>query len=56
VILSSSDEQRDLLASYELGANSYVRKPVDFGHFLEAARQLIVYWLSLNQTPPETAA
>lgn len=53
VILSSSNEQRDLVASYELGANSYVRKPVDFGQFLEAARQLSQYWLVVNQNPPE---
>jgi two-component system, response regulator len=53
VVLSSSNEERDLLASYELGANSYVRKPVDFGQFLDAARQLGQYWLSVNQSPPE---
>jgi two-component system response regulator len=52
VILSSSNEQRDLITSYELGANSYVRKPVDFGEFLEAARQLGLYWLVVNQGPP----
>lgn len=51
VILSSSREQQDLLQSYELGANSYVRKPVDFAQFLEAARQLGLYWLVLNETP-----
>lgn len=53
VILSSSNEDRDLVASYELGANSYVRKPVDFGQFLDAARQLGQYWLVVNQSPPE---
>ncbi len=51
VILSSSKEQQDLVSSYELGANSYVRKPVDFAQFLEAARQLGLYWLVLNETP-----
>ncbi len=49
VILTSSKEQQDLLSSYELGANSYVRKPVDFAQFLEAARQLGLYWLVLNE-------
>ena len=53
VVLTSSTEERDLVASYELGVNSYVRKPVDFTAFLEAARQLGMYWLMLNQTPPE---
>jgi two-component system, response regulator len=49
VVLTSSKEQQDMLSSYELGANSYVRKPVDFGQFLEAARQLGLYWLVLNE-------
>lgn len=52
VILTSSDEQRDRIESYELGANSYVRKPVKFDAFLEAATQLGVYWLKVNQSPP----
>lgn len=52
VILTSSDEEKDLLAGYSLGANSYVRKPVDFGQFTEAVRQLGLYWLVLNQPPP----
>lgn len=52
VILSSSNEDQDLISSYDLGANSYVRKPVDFAQFLDAARQLGLYWLVLNQPPP----
>jgi two-component system response regulator len=51
VVLTSSNEQRDLVASYDRGANSFVRKPVDFTQFLEAARQLGLYWLVLNQRP-----
>src|SRR5476649_2357805 len=53
VILTSSKEEQDLLQGYSLGANSYVRKPVDFGEFLEAVRLLGVYWLMTNQPPPE---
>ena len=49
VVLTSSDEQRDRLESYSLGANSYVRKPVAFGDFREAVRQLHLYWLILNE-------
>ncbi|MCC7362334.1 MAG: response regulator [Anaerolineales bacterium] len=52
VILTSSKEERDLLEGYRLGANSYVRKPVDFAEFLEATRQLGLYWLMLNEPPP----
>ncbi len=52
VILTTSNEDRDILASYQLGANGYVRKPVDFEQFLEAARQLGLYWLILNVPPP----
>ena len=52
VVLTSSDEEPDMRESYRLGANSYVRKPVDFGRFAEAVRQLAVYWLAINQPPP----
>jgi two-component system, response regulator len=52
VVLTSSDEERDLVNSYELGANSYVRKPVEFAEFAEAVRQLELYWIVLNQAPP----
>jgi two-component system response regulator len=51
VALTSSHEDRDLRACYELGINSYIVKPVDFGQFTEAVRQLGSYWLLLNQTP-----
>ena len=51
VVLSSSDEQKDILRTYELGVNSYILKPTDFNEFTEAARQVSVYWLTLNQTP-----
>ncbi len=52
VVLTSSKEQQDLIESYSLGANSYVRKPVDFNQFVEAVRQLGLYWLVLNEPPP----
>lgn len=54
VILTSSNEERDLLEGYSSGCNSYVRKPVDFNQFAEAVRQLGLYWLALNEGPPPT--
>ncbi|MBI9081049.1 MAG: response regulator [Pseudodesulfovibrio sp.] len=51
IILTSSKEQQDLLDGYSLGANSYIRKPVDFDQFIEAVRQLGLYWLVLNIGP-----
>jgi two-component system response regulator len=56
VVLTSSKEDQDLVQSYSLGANSYVRKPVDFHHFVTAVQQLGLYWLLLNETAPATGA
>ncbi len=53
VILTSSNEEQDMINGYKFGANSYVRKPVDFTQFLEAARQLGLYWLVTNEPPPK---
>ncbi|RJP30668.1 MAG: response regulator [Actinobacteria bacterium] len=52
VIFTSSKEERDLVEGYNLGANSYVRKPVDFAKFAEAVSKVGIYWLLLNETPP----
>lgn len=54
VILTTSTEERDRMQGYKLGANSYVKKPVDFREFAEAVHQLGLYWLVLNEQPPAT--
>ncbi len=56
VVLTSSKEEQDLVASYDLGANSYIRKPVDFVEFSEAVQHLGLYWLVLNHTSPKVGA
>lgn len=53
VILTSSREEQDRLRGYLNGANSYIRKPIDFAHFVEAVRQVGLYWLVLNEPPPD---
>ncbi len=53
VILTSSREEKDIINGYKFGANSYVQKPVDFNQFIEAARQLGLYWLVINEPPPQ---
>ena len=52
VVLTTSKDQKDLIDSYSLGANSYIRKPVDFDQFVTAVRQLGLYWVILNEPPP----
>jgi two-component system response regulator len=54
VVLTSSKEDKDLITSYDLGVNSFVRKPIDFDQFIEAARHLGLYWLGLNEPPPRS--
>ncbi|HET9448850.1 MAG TPA: response regulator [Steroidobacteraceae bacterium] len=56
VVLTSSSQDADVIASYNLGANSYVRKPVEFGAFVEAVSSLGLYWVLLNRPPPLHAA
>ncbi|MFC6647178.1 response regulator [Granulicella cerasi] len=53
VVLTSSDEESDVVGSYRLGVNSYIRKPVDYTSFAEAARQIGAYWMTLNEAPKQ---
>ena len=55
ILLTSSNEERDLVASYQLGVNSYIQKPVNFVEFQEVVRQLGLYWLVVNKEPPAAA-
>ena len=55
VVMTTSKEDRDLVESYRLGANGYVRKPVDFNEFHQAVRTLCLFWLLLNEPPPAEA-
>jgi two-component system response regulator len=54
VVMTSSNEERDMVESYKLGVNSYIRKPIDFNQFTETVRQLGYYWLLINEVPPQT--
>ena len=54
VILTSSKEEKDIINGYKLGANSYIQKPVNFDRFVEAVKQLGLYWLVINEPPPQT--
>jgi CheY-like chemotaxis protein len=56
VMLTSSAEEQDIAASYDLGVNSYIRKPVDFEQFAQAIRHLEMYWLVLNEIPPKVSS
>ena len=52
VILTTSNEEQDVAQGYDMGVNSYIRKPVDFKQFFEVVQHLCLYWLVLNETPP----